>query len=432
MAFGTGEIFQHSHKSGNVIEVEIASSPLEFEGRPARIGLVNDVTERNSLLAQCLQSQKMESLGQLAGGVAHDLNNLMGVVMGYGELTLDNLDAESPLRKNVEGMLKSAGQAVSVVRQLLAFSRKQIQQPQTLSLNKIILGMEDLLRRLIGEDVELLIVAEPDLGTVRVDPVQIEQVIMNLAVNAKDAMPRGGKLTIKTAKLKLGPADAHYKREHPFGRYVILEVCDTGCGMDAATQAQIFEPFFTTKDPGKGTGLGLATVFGIVKQSGGNITVHSVPGHGTSFSICLPWVETPVPPPIAAKPPEEIRGGTETVLLVEDDEPLREVVRAFLAEGGYNVLVSNYPKNGLTTPKQIGRTIDLLLTDVVMPGVSGPELAEEVRLNSPGIKVLFMSGSSDGALGHHGALEHGMALIEKPFTRRALLRKVREILDESV
>ena len=428
MSIASSDVFKHWHKSGRAIEVEIASSPLEFQGRSAKIGLITDVTERNSLQAQFLQAQKMESLGRLAGGVAHDLNNLLGVVMGYGELTLESLDPTSPLRRNLEGMQKAASQAISVVRQLLAFSRKQIQQPQMLDLNKIIVNMEELLRRLIGGGIELSIVTESDLGTVRADPGQIEQVIMNLAVNARDAMPRGGQLRIKTANIDLDRAAAHDKPECPFGRHIMLEVKDTGCGMDAGTQAKIFEPFFTTKDVGKGTGLGLATVYGIVKQSGGSISVDSVPGRGATFRICLPRVEAPFQLSAAAKPFDEIRAGTETVLLVEDDEPLREVVRAFLEQGGYKVLVPGYPKCGLASPEKTEGKIDLLLTDVVMPGISGPQVAEDLRLTIPGLKVLFMSGSTDEALGHHG-VEEGVALLEKPFTRRALLRKVREVLD---
>jgi two-component system cell cycle sensor histidine kinase/response regulator CckA len=429
MPIGSSGAFKHLHKSGVVIDVEIASSPIVFQGRSAWLGLVNDVTERNSLQAQFLQAQKMESLGRLAGGVAHDLNNLLGVVLGYGELTQERLDPTSPLHRNLEGIQKAARQAVSVVRQLLAFSRKQIQQPRMLDLNTIVGGMEELLKRLIGEDVHLSIVTEADLGTIRADPGQIEQVIMNLAVNARDAMPRGGQLIIRTANVEGDQGAPWHELDCPTGPHVVLEVSDTGCGMDAETRARIFEPFFTTKDLGKGTGLGLATVYGIVKQSEGSIAVLSELGHGTTFRVCLPRVEAAPQAAIAAKPSGEARGGSETILLVEDDEPLREVVRAFLQDGGYNILVAEDSGSAVAVFAKYPSKIHLLLTDVVMPGISGPQLARELCLADSSLRVLFMSGYTDEALGQHGVLEEGIALLEKPFTSGALLRKLRDVLD---
>lgn len=426
---GGGGVFKHRKKSGEVIDVEVAGSLIIFQGRSAMLGMASDVTERNSLQAQLLQPQKMESLGRLAGGVAHDLNNLMGVVLGYGDLTLDKLDRTSPLRLNVERMQNAAGRAVSIVRQLLAFSRKQIQQPRMLSLNVIVKEMEELLHRLIGEDVELLLETEPELGTVKADVGQIEQVIMNLALNARDAMPGGGQLTISTANIELDLGDPRHQSDSSAGSYVALAVKDTGCGMDAVTQARIFEPFFTTKDLSKGTGLGLATVYGIVKQSRGTISVRSEPGYGSTFTICLPRVEGKPQLHSVEKPSAEVLSGIETILLVEDAEPLREVARQFLQHGGYKVLVAEDSMGALAVSRKHGGPIDLLLTDVVMPGLSGPQLAQKMCLTHPGMQVLFMSGYTDEALGQHGVLEEGIALLEKPFTRGSLLRKLREILD---
>jgi CheY-like chemotaxis protein len=371
----------------------------------------------------------MESLGRLAGGVAHDLNNLMGVVLGYGELTLERLDSTSPLRGNVEGMWKAADRAVGIVRQLLAFSRKQILWPRMLNLNAVVKDSEELLRRLIGEDMCLLVVTDPHLGTVRADPGLIEQVIMNLVVNARDAMAQGGQLTISTANVELAEADPRREPDCPTGAHVMLEVSDTGCGMDASTQARIFEPFFTTKEPGKGTGLGLATVYGIVKQSGGSISVSSKLGQGSTFRICLPRVEAAPQPLRDVRLFGETRGGSETILVVEDAEPFREVVRQFLQEGGYDVLVAKDGIAALVAAQKHHGLIHLLLTDVVMPGLSGPLLAQNLSLDYPDMQVLYMSGYTDEALGTHGMLEEGIALLEKPFTRGSLLRKIREVLD---
>jgi CheY-like chemotaxis protein len=361
--------------------------------------------------------------------VAHDLNNLMGVVLGYGDLALEQLDCDSPPGRNVESMQKAARQAVSIVRQLLAFSRKQIQQPRIVSLNTIVGNMEELLRRLIGEDVQLSIDAGANLGAVKADPNQIEQVIMNLALNARDAMPEGGRLSIGTSNVELDVMDPLLQPGSPIGPHVLLTVSDTGCGMDAKTQARIFEPFFTTKAPGKGTGLGLSMAYGIVKQSGGSISVASQPGHGAIFTICLPRVEGAPQPQSTEKPSGKMLNGSETVLLVEDAEPLREVVREFLRQAGYSVLVAEGGTAALAASGNHPGPIHLLLTDVVMPGLSGPQLAQQLRVARPGVRVLFMSGYTDEALAPHGVLEEGVDLIEKPFTRGSLLTKMRDVLD---
>ena len=426
---GAGGVIKHRKKSGEVIEVEIGGGPLIFNGRAAVLGLANDVTARTSLQAQLHQAQKLESLGLLAGGVAHDLNNLMGVVLGYGGLTLDQLEPASPLRQNVERMQKAASQAVSIVQQLLAFSRKQIQQPRMLSLNAIVENVKELLQRLLGDHIRVSIETDPNLGTAKVDPGQFEQVIMNLALNARDAMPEGGRLRIRTANVELNQADPRSGLDSPAGPLVMLEVSDTGSGMDAKTQARIFEPFFTTKGPFKGTGLGLSTAYGIVKQSGGSISVHSEPGHGATFNIYLPRVEGAPRPLIVENASEEIPGGSETVLLVEDFEPLRKIARQFLLQGGYTVLAAADGTAALAASRNHPGPIHLLLTDVAMPGLSGPQLARELCPARPGMEVLFISGYTDDALGRHGVLEAGVALLEKPFTRGALLRKLRQLLD---
>jgi len=428
-SLGPAAGLQHRKKNGEVIDVEIARSPIVFQGRSAVLALVKDVTERNSLQAQLVRPQKMESLGRLAGGLAHDMNNLMGVVLGYGDIALEYLDPASPVRENVAGMQKAAGQAVAIVRQLLMFSSKQIQKPQMLSLNAVVESMKELLRHLLGEDIQLFFDLDSGLGTVRADPGQLEQVIMNLVLNARDAMPEGGRLRMATANAEWDGADPRRQLDAPAGRYVTLTVSDTGCGMDMNTQARVFEPFFTTKEPGKGTGLGLATAYGIVKQSGGSISVTSELEHGSTFRICLPRVEGAPQPRTIEKPSKEIPAGSETVLLVEDAEPLREVVRQFLQQGGYKVLVAEDGAAALIAALRYDGPIHLLLTDVVMPGLSGPRIAQELHAARPGMRVLYMSGYTDEALGRHGVLEQGIALLEKPFTRRSLLRKLREVLD---
>ena len=391
--------------------------------------LQEQIAEHKRLEKQFLQSQKMEAIGQLTGGIAHDFNNMLTVIIGYSELMLQRLKADDPLRSEVEQVKEAGVRASLLTRQLLAFSRKQVLQPRVLDLNAVLTNMDRMLQRLIDENIDLVTMPSPGLGRVHADPGQIEQIIMNLAVNARDAMPQGGKLTIETANVELDDA---YAREHVSvkpGPYVMLAVSDTGCGMDAETQARIFEPFFTTKEPGKGTGLGLSTVYGIVKQSGGDIWVYSEPGRGTTFKIYLPWVEGAVETVEPGVAPARDARGSETILLVEDDMGIRRLVRQVLAERGYWVLEAIHGTHAIQISEQHTVPIHLLVTDVVMPGMSGRELAEHLKPSRPNMKVLFMSGYTDKAIVHHGELDPGTAFLQKPFTPDALARKVREVLD---
>jgi PAS domain S-box-containing protein len=422
--------WRHRTKDGSIIEVEVSSNPITFQGREAVLVLANDVTEKKKLEAQLLQAQKMEAIGQLAGGVAHDFNNLLGVITGYTELLLKDLGAVHPGVRRAEEIQKAADRAGSLTRQLLAFSRKQVLVPEVLDLNNVLDDTERMLRRLIGEDIQLVTVFAPGLGRVKADPGQMEQVIVNLAVNARDAMPRGGKLIIETANVDL---DANYSRTHADvkpGSYVMLAVSDTGHGMDADTMTHIFEPFFTTKEEGKGTGLGLSTVFGIVKQSGGHVAVYSEVGRGTSFKVYLPRTqEKGEIAAVGAARDEVPRTGSETILLVEDAEALRLLIAEILEVGGYRVLPGASPEAALAAAEAHAGPIHLLLTDVVMPGMSGREVADRIKASRPTVKVMYMSGYTDEAIGHHGALEPGTHFMQKPFTADALLRKVREVLE---
>jgi two-component system cell cycle sensor histidine kinase/response regulator CckA len=416
----------HRTRDGRMITVDVAAHDLDFRGHRGRLVVAHDITERKELEAQLQQSQKMDAIGRLAGGVAHDFNNLLGVIIGYGERLLRRLP--SPERREISEVLKAAEHAASLTRQLLAFSRRQVLKPRVLDLNTVVGELDGMLRRIIGEDVSLVTALHDGLGHVKADPGQIQQVVMNLAVNARDAMPSGGRLTIETGNAEL---DESYRSAHLAvrpGRYVMLAVTDTGMGMDAATQARIFEPFFTTKEAEKGTGLGLSTVFGIVKQSEGNIWVYSEPLRGTTFKIYLPRVDDVV----EVQPPREAEaasGGSETILLVEDADSLRELGREILEEHGYKVIEASSGTIALETLERHTGSLDLILTDLVMSGMSGRELADQITRLRPGTKVLFMSGYTDDALGHHGVLESGTAFVEKPFTIDGLLRKVREVLD---
>jgi len=391
-------------------------------------GAYEDLTQTQD---QLVQAQKMEAIGQLAGGVAHDFNNLLTVISGRSLLTLSALPAGDPHRRNLELIQTTAERAAALTRQLLAFSRKQVLQPKVLELNTVVSGLMPMLRRLIGEHIEFVAVAAPDLGRVKADPSQLEQVILNLAVNGRDAMPDGGKLTIETANVELDDAYARGHAGVASARYVRLAVSDTGHGMDAATQARIFEPFFTTKEQGKGTGLGLATVHGIVQQSGGHIWVYSEPGQGSTFKIYLPRVgeaaEAGGPAPALAPPAR----GSETVLLVEDDEEVRALARETLEGNGYAVLPAASAAEALRLAGGGSRRLHLLVTDVVMPRLSGRGLAERLALDDPGLRVLYISGYTDDAIVRHGVLEEGTAFLQKPFTPETLLRKVREVLDEA-
>lgn len=431
--------WRHQKKGGQIIDVEITSYPLSFAGRRAELVLASDITMRKQTEEalrrseeQLRQAQKMEAVGKLAGGVAHDFNNLLTVINGHTSLSLRRLKPDDPLYHKLETIQAAGERAASLTRQLLAFSRKQIMQPKVLDLNHVIFETNKMLQRLIGEDIDLFIGLMPDLGKIKADPGQIEQVLMNLSVNARDAMPKGGKLTIETHNLDI---DEEYSKRHISvrpGRYVMLAVSDTGCGMDAATQARIFEPFFTTKEVGRGTGLGLSTVYGIVKQSGGNVWVYSEVGKGTTFKIYLPSVDSPAEEFKASIVDSQAHAGTETVLLVEDEEMVRNMTREILQESGYQVLEATHGQEALVVAKRHDGPIHLMLSDVVMPQMSGRELAEQLLPVRREMKVLYMSGYTDDAIVHHGVLDEGMAFIEKPFTSDNLTRKLREVLDVPV
>jgi len=387
---------------------------------------VRDITNQRQLEAQLAQAQKMEAIGRLAGGVAHDFNNLLTVILSYSDLLLEDLPADSSDREDVTQIRKAAQGASELTRQLLAFSRQQVLQPRVVDINASVSGIERLLTRVLREDIKLACTLATDAGMIRVDPGQLEQVIMNLAVNARDAMPGGGLLTIETANVDL---DADYLRAHPMakpGPYVMLAVTDTGMGMDAATQARIFEPFFTTKDVGKGTGLGLATVQGIVQQSGGFIWVYSEPDHGTVFKIYLPRVDE-APSEEAVTNADDVRG-TETILIAEDVPAVRAVTREMLKRYGYHVLEAADGLTALQVAADYTDTIHLLLTDVVMPDLNGRDLAERFRTLRPAMKVVFMSGYTDDAVVRHGILQEGIAYLQKPFTPVSLAKKVRVVL----
>jgi signal transduction histidine kinase len=429
VAYRSSHPFRHRKKDGTVIEVDVSANAIVFEGKEAWLLLATDVTEKRSLEAQLFQSQKMESMGRLAGGVAHDFNNLLGVISGYGELLHKRVRGDPRLRRYAEDIVKAAQRAAGLTGQLLAFSRRQVLQPKVLDLNSVVGETETMLRRVIGEDVQLVTVFDDRLGAVKADPGQMEQVLMNLAVNARDAMPKGGRLTIETGNVQL---DRTYAQQHPGvapGRYVMLAVSDTGHGIAPEVKARIFEPFFTTKEPGRGTGLGLATVHGIVKQSDGHVWVYSEPGHGTTFKIYLPAADEVAAEDAADAVEPELPRGSETVLLVEDEGSLRELVRECLEALGYTILEARHGAEALTVCEGHADDIHVLMTDVVMPGMSGRELGERLRALRPELRVLYMSGYTDDAVVLHGVLAEKMAFLQKPFTEQALARKLREVLD---
>ena len=416
-------------KDGAFIMVRCSGWPVKDESSAYIEVFAEDVTERRVLERQLRMAQKMEAVGRLSGGIAHDFNNLLGVILGYIQVIKRNLVPGQSMHEYAEEIEKASQRAVALTRQLLAFSRQQILEPVILNLNTLVSEMEKMLPRLIGEDIQLRLMLDSTIGHVKADTGQIEQVVMNLAVNARDAMPDGGKMTIQTENAEL---DLAFTREHPgsvAGQYVMLAVKDTGLGMDPETQAQIFEPFFTTKGRDKGTGLGLATVYGVVKQSNGYITVESEKGKGALFKIYLPRIEQPVASRTAgAQEPRTVRG-SETILLVEDAEPLRMLAKLFLKENGYQVLTAADGAEAQQVAAQNPGPIHLLLTDVVMPGINGRVLAERLAPRHPAMNVLYMSGYTDSFIAGHGVLEEGIHLLHKPFTEEVLMRKVREILD---
>jgi two-component system, cell cycle sensor histidine kinase and response regulator CckA len=417
-------------RAGQTINVEFVSNVYGVNGDQVIQCNIRDITKRKHAEQseqRVLQAQKMEAVGQLAGGLAHDFNNLLGVILGYCELLTDREDLAEPTRQMI-GNISSAGlTAKNLTQHLLAFSRRQVVQPVVMDLNEAVNHIHPMLERLIGDDIELDNVLSNDLGTITADPNHIEQVLMNLAINARDAMPKGGKITFETANVEIDEAYAQQHVPMNPGRYVMLSVRDTGTGMDSETQAQIFDPFFTTKDCGKGTGLGLSTVFGIVKQSGGTIGVYSEPGKGTAFKIHFPRCDK-VPVLVEPIKPKQLRGGTETILLVDDATPLRMLTKLILEQCGYTVLDSGEPAEALRIAEGHEGPLPLMITDVVMPGFTGRVLAERLTADRPETKVLFTSGYADDETAKYGILGNN-AFLEKPFTRDDLVRKVRALLD---
>jgi PAS domain S-box-containing protein len=407
----------------NVIAVK------DEDGQDVTEGTMVDISERRNLEEKLRQSQKMEAIGRLAGGIAHDFNNLLTVIAGYSRMLMDHLQNDPAAHGQVKKIEEASDRAASLTQQLLAFSRKQVLQPKVISLNGLVENLGSLLQRLIGENIDLQTITASDLGRVKADAAQIEQVIMNLAVNARDAMPAGGQLTLETSNVDL---DHSYSVDHPGvtpGPYVMLAVSDTGAGMTTETQARIFEPFFTTKELGRGTGLGLSMVYGIVKQSGGHIWIYSEVGHGTTFKIYFPRTEEAVESAALQQPAASTIRGTETILLVEDDQTLRDLVQSILASCGYSVVAPKDPQEAHIICERRASDIQLLLTDVVMPGISGRALAQTMLSRNPAVKILFMSGYTENAIVHHGVLDFGTHFLQKPFTPSTLARKVREVFD---
>jgi len=438
MGYGGSDELEFQKPDGTIVPIEFIARRVTILNRQLIQSMVHDITERKQaekekikLEEQLRQSQKMEAIGTLAGGVAHDFNNLLTSILGYAEISLMKLGKDDPLKEDIKEIIRAGTSAATLTRQLLAFSRRQILRPEVLNLNTVASNMDKILRRVIGEDVELETILKPDLGEVTADPGQIEQVLMNLAVNARDAMPQGGKLTIETANVDL---DATYFENHGVvavpGTYVMLAVTDTGCGMNKETQAQIFEPFFTTKEKGKGTGLGLSTVYGIVKQSNGFIWVYSEPGRGTTFKVCLPRLEGDAEVLKNEKIPVGVLTGSETILVVEDDDALKRLIQKILRSNGYSVLEAENGEEALRISNEHEGPIHLMITDVVMPKMGGREIAQRLQPLRSQMKVLYMSGYTDNAIAQHGVLASGLNFIEKPFTTKGFARKVREVLDK--
>ena len=416
-------------KDGSTFPLELTITGFLLEGRRHFVGLLEDVSEKQKLEAQFHQSQKLEAVGQLAGGVAHDFNNLLTIISGYSEMILTELPDGDELRSSVIPISEAAERAASLTRQLLAFSRRTVLEPKVLDLNVVVKETEKMLQRLLGEDIVLTASLDAAIGRVKVDPGQLGQVLMNLAVNARDAMPRGGSLTLETQPADL---DEAYRETHPesqTGRHVLLALTDSGCGMSPEVRSHMFEPFFTTKGVGKGTGLGLAVVQGIVKQSGGSVEVYSEPGIGTTFKIYLPVAEEPTALPVGTESVIDVQG-TETILLVEDDDGVRRFAFRSLEAHGYRILQARDAGQAVAIAEQHTGPIDLLAADLVMPRMSGRELAEVLQPKFPKMKVLYLSGYTDDAVVRHGILQADVNFLQKPFSPFSLARKVRQVLDE--
>jgi signal transduction histidine kinase len=420
------DTWRHRTKEGQVLDVEITAGRIEFDGRRAALVLAHDVSEKMQLQRRLNEAEKMEAVGRLAGGVAHDFNNLLTVIGGYAEILLQQDE-----REELQEIARAAQQASALTRQLLAFSRRQVLHPRVLDLNQIVSSMEGMLQRIIGDDVSVGVKLADGLAHVEADQAQIERVILNLAANARDAMPDGGALTIETGNVELDAAQVAKHGEGTPGPHVLLAVSDTGIGMDDEVRRHLFEPFYTTKPAGQGTGLGLATVFGVVKQSGGGIYVYSEPGRGSTFKIYLPACADEGAEVESDGADAEARRGSETIMVVEDDAGVRELVRLMLEANGYEVLAVEDAAEAMSVCTENPERVDLLLTDVVMPGMNGRMLAERLGEISPRMRVLFMSGYSDEAVHRHGQITDNAAFLEKPFTERALARQVREILDHT-
>jgi two-component system, cell cycle sensor histidine kinase and response regulator CckA len=423
--------YRLARKDGRTVWIsDTATITQGSQNHPVMEGIMVDISERKLMEMQSQQARRMEAVGRLAGGIAHDFNNLLTIIKGYTDLARQRTEGQSALRNDIEKIDDASERATALVKQLLAYSRKQVLQPKNLDLNIIVRGLEQLLRRLMSEDIRLQAVLGAGVGTIKADPAQVEQVLMNLVVNARDAMPHGGKLIIETCNAEL---DQGYANEHVSvkpGRYVMLAVSDTGVGMSPETVAHIFEPFFTTKGGSRGTGLGLATSYGIVKQSGGYIWVYSEPGQGTTFKVYLPRVDEDAEPAAAARLKTAAQKGTETILLVEDDEAVRDLTETVLTSYGYKVIVTQDPEHAQSIA-ETGIEIQLVLTDVVMPSMSGRELVRKLMAKYPRLRVLYMSGYTDNVISSGGVLEAGLAFLQKPFTPAVLAQKVREVLDAS-